>query len=163
VWWLDADDRLDADNRERARELFARLGDERDAYAMKVRSRLNSSGSAFRMLDQVRLFPNHPAIRWRYRIHEQIMPAVRARGGDLRCGKHTESLAACAEGLVHCPDDAELLFERAVLLHEGGDHSGAEESLRRLLTVRPGQYLASVDGGLRGYRSRHLLGEVCRS
>ncbi len=36
------------------------------------------------MLDQVRLFPRHPQIRWEYRIHEQILPAVRRRGGEVR-------------------------------------------------------------------------------
>src|SRR5436853_425057 len=80
VWWLDADDRLDDDNRARARALFARLGSERDAYVMKVRSAMNAGGSAARVLDQVRLFPNHPQARWRYRVHEQIMPAVRRLG-----------------------------------------------------------------------------------
>src|SRR5262249_11606963 len=84
IWWLDADDRLDSANRDRARTLFARLGNEKDAYAMKVRSRLNAAGTAARLLDQVRLFPNHPDIRWHYRVHEQIMPAVRSQGGDLR-------------------------------------------------------------------------------
>jgi glycosyltransferase involved in cell wall biosynthesis len=251
VWWLDADDRLDADNRRQAAELFGRLGAERDAYAMKVRSRLNPAGTAFRFLDQVRLFPNHPDVRWRYRVHEQIMPAVREHGGDLRWADVTidhvgyqdrkarrgklernlrllrrenadrpddpytlfnlgwtlldlgkageaigylsrclgrvrptvsyvrklyvlllqaynrtdrrlEAFAVATEGLSRFPEDAELLYERAVLLHESGKQADAEASLRRLLATPPGQYLASVDGGLRGYRARHLLGEVCR-
>jgi tetratricopeptide (TPR) repeat protein len=251
VWWLDADDRLDADNRHKASELFDHLGDERDAYAMKVRSRLNAAGTAVRFLEQVRLFPNHPEIRWRYRVHEQIMPVVRQRGGDLRwadvtidhvgyqdrdarrhklernlrllrledtehpddpytlfnlgwtlldlgqvaesieclnrslrkvrptasylrklyvlliqgynrLGERLPVLATCTEGLSRFPDDPELLFERAVVLHEDGKPAEAEASLRLLLALQPGRYLASVDAGLRGYRARHLLGEVCR-
>jgi tetratricopeptide (TPR) repeat protein len=89
VWWLDADDRLDPANRDRARALFARLGGEPDAYVMKVRSPLDPAGKAARELDQVRLFPNRPGVRWRYRIHEQIMPAVREHGGDLRWSEVT--------------------------------------------------------------------------
>ncbi len=82
--WLDADDRLDEENRERLRRLFAALGDERDAYAIQVRSVLDANRTAFRMLDQVRIFRNLPEIRWDYRIHEQILPAVNRVGGSVR-------------------------------------------------------------------------------
>jgi GT2 family glycosyltransferase len=84
ILWLDADDTLDSENRQRLMRLLAQLGDERDAYAMKVRSKLDAEGRGFRLLDQVRLFPNHPQIRWDYRVHEQILPAVRRRGGNVR-------------------------------------------------------------------------------
>jgi GT2 family glycosyltransferase/predicted Zn-dependent protease len=84
IMWLDADDRLDEINRTRLRELFRSLGDERDAYAMKVRSVLDAGSTAFRLLDQVRLFPNHPHVRWDYRVHEQTLPAVLRAGGRVR-------------------------------------------------------------------------------
>ncbi|MBX9680049.1 MAG: glycosyltransferase [Gemmataceae bacterium] len=84
IMWLDADDRLDDDNRERLRRTLAGLGDEQDAYAIQVRSKLDSQGSAFRLLDQVRIFRNLPTIRWDYRIHEQILPAVNRGGGSVR-------------------------------------------------------------------------------
>jgi glycosyltransferase involved in cell wall biosynthesis len=84
IMWLDADDRLDADNRDRLRNLFAGLGDERDAYAIQVRSVLDANRSAFRLLDQVRIFRNLPEIRWDYRIHEQILPSVNRAGGVVR-------------------------------------------------------------------------------
>jgi hypothetical protein len=32
-------------------------------------------------VDHVRLFRNHPKIRWRYRVHEQILPAIREQEG----------------------------------------------------------------------------------
>jgi tetratricopeptide (TPR) repeat protein len=35
-------------------------------------------------VDQVRLFRNHPRLRWRYRVHEQILPAVLALGQEVR-------------------------------------------------------------------------------
>jgi glycosyltransferase involved in cell wall biosynthesis len=84
VLWLDADDRLDEENRDRLKQLVANLGDERDAYALKVRSALDPAASAFRLLDQVRVFRNRPEIRWDYRIHEQILPAVNRAGGGVR-------------------------------------------------------------------------------
>src|SRR5205823_6184177 len=39
---------------------------------------------SFRLLDQIRLFRNRPDIRWDYRIHEQILPAVNRLGGGVR-------------------------------------------------------------------------------
>src|SRR5438132_6400557 len=81
--WLDADDRLDHDNRERLRLLFDRLGDEMAAYAIKVRSVLDAANNSFRLLDQVRIFPNPPEVRWDYRVHEQTLPAVLRLGGQV--------------------------------------------------------------------------------
>src|SRR5262249_6353861 len=46
VLWLDADDRLDEDNRAKLRSVLAGLGEERDAYAMKVRSVLDAGRTA---------------------------------------------------------------------------------------------------------------------
>jgi glycosyltransferase involved in cell wall biosynthesis len=84
ILWLDADDRLDEENRQHLKAVLAALGDGRDAYAMKVRSALDPNRTGFRMLDQVRLFRNLPEIHWDYRIHEQILPAVSRAGGRVR-------------------------------------------------------------------------------
>jgi glycosyltransferase involved in cell wall biosynthesis len=84
LMWLDADDRIDAENRKRLSRLFAGLQDERDAYSITVRSVLDADQSTFRLLDQVRIFRNLPAICWDYRIHEQILPAVNRAGGNVR-------------------------------------------------------------------------------
>jgi tetratricopeptide (TPR) repeat protein len=35
-------------------------------------------------VDHVRLFRNHPEIRWKYRVHEQILPAIRRQQGEIR-------------------------------------------------------------------------------
>ncbi len=35
-------------------------------------------------VDHVRLFRNRPEVRWKYRVHEQIIPAVKAAGGQVR-------------------------------------------------------------------------------
>lgn len=84
ILWLDADDRLDEENRRQLETLLNNLGDEMDAYAMKVRSVLDAQRTSFRLLDQVRLFRNLPSIRWDYRIHEQILPTVNRAGGVVR-------------------------------------------------------------------------------
>src|SRR6202035_2408352 len=40
------------------------------------------SGTAT-VVDHVRLFPNHPELRWKYRIHEQILGGIRRLGGNV--------------------------------------------------------------------------------
>jgi tetratricopeptide (TPR) repeat protein len=111
IFWLDADDRLDRDNRDKLRELFAGLREKGDrhllcaapsgpsrqkgvrpleergsdpflnvAYSMKCLCHPDPSSTVATLVDHVRLFRRHPAIRWEYRVHEQILPAVRRMG-----------------------------------------------------------------------------------
>jgi len=84
IMWLDADDRLDEENRTRLRALFAGLKDENAAYAMKCLCLPDPVSGTATVVDHVRLFPNHADIRWKYRVHEQILPAVRLKGGEVR-------------------------------------------------------------------------------
>jgi tetratricopeptide (TPR) repeat protein/predicted O-methyltransferase YrrM len=245
VLWMDADDRLDDVNREKLRALFAGLGDDRDCYVMKCRCLPDPSGTVT-VVDHVRLFRNLPELRWKYRVHEQILPAVRRAGGkprfsdvtidhvgyqdpalrrrklgrDLRllqmedaenpddpftlfnlgmvrqelgtleeaAGLFRRSLAlsrpadsivrklyallaqcerrqarprqaldACREGRSHYPDDPELLLQESLARGELGDGDGAVVCLERLLAAPTGEYLASVDAGLRGYLTRSNL------
>jgi predicted O-linked N-acetylglucosamine transferase (SPINDLY family)/GT2 family glycosyltransferase len=83
VFWLDADDRLDEDNRGKLRALLAGLADENVAYSMKCLCLPDASGTAT-VVDHVRLFRNLPGVRWEFRVHEQILPAVRRAGGQVR-------------------------------------------------------------------------------
>jgi tetratricopeptide (TPR) repeat protein len=84
VFWLDADEWLDEDNRRRLRELFARLRDENAAYVMRQQSLARDANGSVTAVDQVRLFRNHPDLRWQYRVHEQILLAIRRAGHDVR-------------------------------------------------------------------------------
>src|SRR5262249_39103180 len=36
------------------------------------------------VVDHLRLFRNDPGLRWRHRVHEQILPSVRRCGGEVR-------------------------------------------------------------------------------
>ena len=83
IFWLDADDRVDADNRERLRHLFQHLRNENVAYSMKCVCLPDPSRDTTTVVDHIRLFRRDPAIRWRYRVHEQILPAIRAQGGNV--------------------------------------------------------------------------------
>jgi tetratricopeptide (TPR) repeat protein len=83
VFWLDADDRLDEENREKLRGLFASLGDEPAAYVLKCVCLPDASGVST-VVDHVRLFRNDPAVRWEHRVHEQLLPALRRAGHAVR-------------------------------------------------------------------------------
>jgi hypothetical protein len=50
---------------------------------MKCRCLPDPETQTATLVDHVRLFRNRPDIRWKYRIHEQILPAIRATGGEV--------------------------------------------------------------------------------
>jgi tetratricopeptide (TPR) repeat protein len=80
AWWLDADEWLDAVNRPRLRSLFDRLADEPAVYFMEQSSPLPGAGAGVLAVSQPRLFRTGPSVRWRHRVHEQILPACLLRG-----------------------------------------------------------------------------------
>jgi glycosyltransferase involved in cell wall biosynthesis/tetratricopeptide (TPR) repeat protein/predicted O-methyltransferase YrrM len=84
IFWMDADDRLDEDNRHKLRELFANLQNENVAYSMKCLCLPDPIDRTATLVDHMRLFRNQPELRWKYRVHEQILPAIRSVGGQVR-------------------------------------------------------------------------------
>jgi len=84
VFWMDADDRLDEVNQQRLREVFASLDGGVFGYQMKCLCVADSDSGTETVVDHIRLFPNRPGIRWKYRVHEQILGAIRSAGGDVR-------------------------------------------------------------------------------
>ena len=84
IFWLDCDDRLDEPEREKLRALLGSLPADGSnvAYSMKCRCLPAPGQDGDTVVDHVRLFRNDPRVRWKYRIHEQILGAVRASGGE---------------------------------------------------------------------------------
>ena len=82
--WLDADDRVDEANRGRLRMLLETLPNENVGFVMKCLCLPDPKTGRGAAVDHVRLFRRHPALRWRYRVHEQILPGLRALGGTVR-------------------------------------------------------------------------------
>src|SRR5205807_2656046 len=74
VFWMDADDRLDEENRQKLRALFAALKDEDVAITMKCSCLPEPGSHSPTVVDHIRLFRSRPQMRWRYRVHEQILP-----------------------------------------------------------------------------------------
>src|SRR5260370_18291327 len=82
VFCLDADERVDETNRTKLKDLFAALKDEAAAYFMIGRS-LEADGSTNDEW-RIRLFRRLPGLRWKYRAHEQILPALLDAGAEIR-------------------------------------------------------------------------------
>src|ERR1051326_3253851 len=84
IFCLEANQLLDAVNRERFRALAANLAVGNAAYSMKCVYPPNEQSQSSPVVDQVCLFRNDPRLEWRYRLYEQIMPALRSVGADVR-------------------------------------------------------------------------------
>jgi GT2 family glycosyltransferase len=79
AFWLDADDVIDPPERERLERLIAGLrpGDQA-AYVVRCACDPSTDGSGgHTVVDHIRLFPVRDDVRWTYRVHEQVLPALR--------------------------------------------------------------------------------------
>ena len=252
TFWLDADDVVEPGQFERLHALFDRLGehaDEPTAYVVRCSCDADATGNGATVVDHIRLFPRRPDVRWAYRVHEQILPALRKAGIPVRWSdvtvRHTgyvdpairarklgrdhalleaelardpsepfvlfnlagialerarwgealdylrrslansapsdsitrklhamiarthqalgdteAALAACSAGLAQDPEDAELLFRRAVLHRRCGDPTQAEACWRRVLTLQRPEKFSSVDPGIYGHLTRRNLASL---
>ena len=61
------------------------------------------------------------------------------------------ALQVCADGLRLDPDDAELLFRKAVLHRKLGEVDQAESCWRRILQLKRPDQFCSVDQGIYGH------------
>jgi GT2 family glycosyltransferase len=79
AFWLDADDVIDPHEREKLEVFLAGLnGHDRAAYVIRCACDPDTNGNGGQtVVDHNRLFPLRPDIRWTYRVHEQILPALR--------------------------------------------------------------------------------------
>jgi tetratricopeptide (TPR) repeat protein len=77
ILWLDGDEYFDETNHAKLRHLLDHLQDN-TAYVMDQSS--PAGNCSVTLVGQVRLFRNHPAIRWDYRVHEQILPSLKKLG-----------------------------------------------------------------------------------
>jgi glycosyltransferase involved in cell wall biosynthesis/tetratricopeptide (TPR) repeat protein len=251
IFWMDADDRIDVPNRTKLERLLGELSPSVFGYVMKCLCLADPETAAATVVDHVRLFRNHPEVRWKYRIHEQILPSIRKQRGetawadvvihhtgyqdnalrerkrnrDLRLlrledqenpddpftlfnlgnvyletgqqdlgldclrrslvlshptdsivrklyaliaqvsrqrGRVEEAAQTCRNGRMHCPDDPELLFQEALCHQAQGHPAEAESCYRQLLKLPPARFFASTDVGIRGHKTLHNLGILCR-
>jgi tetratricopeptide (TPR) repeat protein len=84
AFWLDADDRIEPPQNDRLRALFDGLEPAGAAYVVRCACDPDPTGGSGTVVDHVRLFPVRPDVRWSYRVHEQILPALRRAGVPVR-------------------------------------------------------------------------------
>uniref|UniRef100_UPI0012FA2709 glycosyltransferase n=1 Tax=Zavarzinella formosa TaxID=360055 RepID=UPI0012FA2709 len=151
VFWMDADDRLDEANRGKFRDLIRTLDDKHTARVMKCHCLGDRPGSAT-TVDHVRLFRRLPGVRWKYRVHEQILPSVRATGGGVEWADITVTHVGYADPAARArkldrdrrlllaereqqPDDPFTLFNLGSVYDELGQPELALPCLRRSLEL----------------------------
>jgi glycosyltransferase involved in cell wall biosynthesis len=152
IFWMDADDRLDEHNRQRFKQWRSQLTDGTRAFVMKCLCLPDKVTGASTIVDHIRAFPNNPNVRWKYRIHEQILPAVRKLGGevlwtdvvihhvgyqdpDVRTKKRQRDFRLLQIENNEHPDDPFTLFNLGQLHQEVGEIDKAFYCFRRSLSL----------------------------
>lgn len=170
IFWLDADDRLDAAQRAKLAALFAELDDRPRFYMLHCISDSKSSYQEPVLLLQPRLFRNHPQARWRYRVHEQLAPSLTELGFEQvltdivirHCGylddalvqrKINRDLRLLRLDYLAFPDDPAVLYHLAQTHLQIGQY---EPALTHLLHLRRGTIHPSEWGAI----VLSLLGKV---
>ena len=152
VFWLDADDVVDPPQREKLQTLLDGLQPAEPAgYVVRCACDPSPDGSGGEtVVDHVRLFPRRDDVRWSYRVHEQIMPALRRAGIPVRWTdlvvRHTGYVNLALRGrklerdarilqeeLKDRPDEPFILFNLGAIAIERRDWRGALDSLRKSL------------------------------
>jgi tetratricopeptide (TPR) repeat protein len=134
------------------RRLIDTLPAENVAFVMKCLCLPDPVSRRSTTVDHVRLFRRHPALRWRYRVHEQILPGLRELGAGIRWSEVVIQHTGYQDpGLMQrklerdfrllqldhqeMPADAFVLFNLGMILHEWGRYAEAlpylAESLQR--------------------------------
>jgi GT2 family glycosyltransferase/tetratricopeptide (TPR) repeat protein/glycosyltransferase involved in cell wall biosynthesis len=90
IFWIDTDDAIDAENRRKLQALIRQIALDpppADTVGFLMKVRCPGSGSNGRhgavCVDHVKLFRNRPELRFEFRIHEQILLAIRRAGGQV--------------------------------------------------------------------------------
>jgi glycosyltransferase involved in cell wall biosynthesis len=152
--WLDADDVVEPAEAGKVRSLLADLGNRADAgYVVRCACDPSPDGTGGdTVVDHIRLFPIREGLRWTYRVHEQILPAlnrfkipvewtdivVRHTGyvdQALRGRKLDRDARILRAELQERPDDPFILFNLGAIEVERKDWPAALGHLERSLAL----------------------------
>jgi glycosyltransferase involved in cell wall biosynthesis len=167
VFWLDADDRLSAENLEKLKRLLGGLGDERRVHLMDTVcwSEFVSDGST--LISHPRLFRRIENLQWTGRVHEQLrLPpgedAIDAVWSDVRIDhlgyqdratqqrKLQRNMRLLRMDYAINPDDESTLLHLGMAYFHLGRWSDADTCLRQLLSAakKAGDHLRQVYASL---------------
>lgn len=152
AFWLDADDVIEPPQRAKLQAVLRDLGRNGEAaYVVRCACDPDSSGGGgATVVDHIRLFPVREDVRWTYRVHEQILPALRVADVPVRWTdvvvRHTgyadralrrrklgRDEAILRGELEERPADPFVLFNLGSIAIERRDCDGALGYLRRSL------------------------------
>ena len=144
AFWLDADDVVEPPSgRSSGRCWTACAPNEPAGYVVRCACDPSPDGSGGEtVVDHVRLFPLRDDVRWTYRVHEQILPALRRAGIPVRW----TDLVVRHTGYV------DLALRARKLDRDSADPpGGAEGPARRAVhPVQPGRDRHRAEGLARG-------------
>jgi len=83
ILWVDADDVIPPETGRRLRELAGAHPRCDVAFAVSVLVPPGPGRTSEHLVDHIKLFPNRPDLRFEHRLHEQIIPALRAAGVEI--------------------------------------------------------------------------------
>ena len=153
AFWLDADDVIDPPERaEAGSSSSTSLGTRDDAgYVVRCACDPSPDGTGGdTVVDHIRLFPLREDVRWTYRVHEQILPALRRprsrciglispcgtpATSTRRCGAGSSSATpeSCGPSSTSGPTIRSCLFNLGAIAVERKDWAGALGYLERSL------------------------------
>jgi glycosyltransferase involved in cell wall biosynthesis len=165
AFWMDADDVIEPAEREKLRTLLETLardqsngssgrhnGPDGQAYVVRCSCDPGPNGAGGQtVVDHIRLFPLREDIRWTYRVHEQILPALRRANvpvrwtditvrhtgytdPELRERKLQRDSRILMEELAERPEDPFVLFNLGSIADERRDWPTALTYLRQSLS-----------------------------
>jgi tetratricopeptide (TPR) repeat protein len=150
---MDSDDTISEKNGRKLRELaYGRHSPRTLGHVMQVECPGERAGD-LTIVDHVKMFRNHPAIHFEFRIHEQVLPSIRQLGGDVqwtdisvvhsgadhsiegRQRKYERDLRILAEELRVRPEHPFVLFNLGMTHADMENHEAAIDYLRRCVAV----------------------------
>jgi GT2 family glycosyltransferase/tetratricopeptide (TPR) repeat protein len=158
VFWMDSDDTIPPECGRGLRELAMREADPGLlGYVMQVHcpggAEDGDPAADVTEVDHVKLFRNRPDLRFDGRIHEQVLPAIRAAGGEVAWTdlfvvhsgsdpsaqaqerKRRRDLRILEKELSERPGHPFTLFNLGMTLVDGGRFTEAADYLRRSIAV----------------------------
>lgn len=148
LFWMDADDTLPWATGEGMVRAVLNAPPDLAGFYMKVRF-VTDDPKFGTVVDHVKLFRNRPGLKWEHRIHEQILPSIREKVGDvgyldvevLHSGydtseegqqrKRERDAKLLALELKEKPEHPFVLFNIGMTHHYNKEYSEAEKYLAR--------------------------------
>ncbi len=117
IFWMDSDDTISAENGRKLRELVQRpVAPNILGYVVQVHcpGPADDDETDVTVVDHVKVFRNLPNLQFDGRIHEQILTAIRAAGGEVAW----TDLYVVHSGADHTPEGSKRKLERDLRLLE---------------------------------------------